>query len=222
MKINQKKLIIILCYVMFVGALYLVSATLTRYTTNKKGVASFNIGQTLYFNYERGDLFRNNTLIIGVETETPVMDESGNIIDVERRIETMNVAPGDSLTYHCFISNYNLTTLERNGVDGQFYVSAIAEFTMPSQKANYKLNCLLSYREITDSNGSNPFKNFTSDQDLNLPVYDETKPETKARYEFQITVVLDDQIKSTSADDYIDATLSILLFVDATNDVVVS
>lgn len=222
MKFTIKKLIMILLYVLLVGTLYLASATFTKYVSTKTGVATFNIGQKLYFNYERGELFRNNNLIIGVEVENPIYNESGDLVDIGRRIETMNVTPGDNLVYHFYVSNYNLTTLERNGVDGSFYISAISELSMPAQKANYRLSCTLSYREIPEEGDPTPFKNFTSDKDLDLPIYVESDPTTHMSYEFEIYVILDDQIKATSADDYVDATMSILLFIDATNDVMVA
>lgn len=221
MKFTNKKLMIILLYILLVSTLYLTSTTITKYSTYRRGVATFNIGQKLYFHYERGDLFRNNNLIIGVEMEEPIYDENGNLTDIQRRIETMNVTPGDNLTYHFYVSNYNLTTLERNGVDGSFYISAVAEFSMPSQKSNYKLNCTLSYREVSQEGDVKPFKNFTSDKELDLPIYVEDDFATHMNYEFEIYVILDEQIKTTSADDYVDATLSILLFIDATNDIVV-
>lgn len=222
MKFTNKKWIILLVYVLLVSALYLASATLTKYSTGKGINATFNIGQKLYFDYKRGDLFRNDNLIIGVEVEEPIYDKDGNLIDNGRRIETMNVTPGDNLKYHFFVSNYNLSTLERNGIDGSFYISAFAEFTMPAHQTNYKLNCTLSYREVSDDDQPKPFKNFTSDQKLDLPVYVEDDPTTYMNYEFEIFVILDEQIKTTSADDYIDSTLSILLFIDAANDVVVA
>lgn len=221
MKFTSKKLIIILLYVLLVDVLYLTSATFTKYTSTKTSIATFNIGQTLYFNYERGELLRNNISIIGVEVENPIYNESGELIDTERRIETMNVTPGDNLTYHFYISNYNSTTLEKNGVDGAFYVSAFSALSMPAQKANYRLNCTLFYRKISEEGDPTPFQTFTTDQELDLPVYIENDSTTHMKYEFEIYVVLDDQIQATSADDYIDATLSILLFIDATNDVVV-
>lgn len=221
MTLKNKKIIIALLYVLLVGTLYVASATLTKYVTNKNGNYTFNIGQTLYFDYTRGELYRNNTLIVGVEVENPIYNEKNEVIDVERRIETMNVTPGDNLTYRFYVSNYNLETLERNGVEGIFYVSAVAEFTMPALKANYKLSCSLAYREVNEIGSQDIFKNITSDKEFNLPKYDELDPSTKMNYEFEIYVVLDEQIQSTSADDYIDATLSILLFIDATNKIVV-
>jgi len=219
MKFTNKKWMFLLLYVLLVSALYLASATLTKYSSGREIDATFNIGGKLYFNYKRGDLFRNDNLIIGVEVEEPIYDSEGNLIDSGRRIETMNVTPGDSLKYHFFVSNYNLSTLEKNDVDGSFYISAFAEFTMPAHQTNYKLNCMLSYREVSEDGSSKPFKSFTSDQKLDLPVYIEGDSTTYMNYEFEITVILDEQIKATSADDYIDSTLSILLFIDAANDV---
>lgn len=222
MKFTSKKWMFLLLYVLLVCALYLASATLTKYSSGKEVGGEFNIGGNLYFNYKRGDLFRNDNLIIGVEVEEPIKDEEGNEIDTIRRIETMNVAPGDSLKYHFYVSNYNLSTDDKNGIDGSFYISAFAEFTMPAHQTNYKLNATLSYRAVSDDNQTQPFKSLTSDQKLNLPVYVEGDSTTYMNYEFEVSVILDEQIDMTSADDYIDSTLSILLFIDAANDVVIA
>ncbi len=219
MKFANKRWMFLLVYVLLVSALYLASATLTKYSSGEKVDATFNIGGNLYFNYKRGDLYRNDNRIDGIAIEKPVYDESGNQVDTEYRIETMNVVPGDSLKYRFFVSNYNLSTSEANNLDGSFYISAYAEFTMPAHHTNYKLSCTLAYREVTTNGEPKPFKIFTSDQQLDLPVYVENKADSHMDYEFEIFVILDEQIATTSADDYIDSTLSILLFIDAANDV---
>lgn len=222
MKITKKKLLIIMLYVAFVGVLYLASSTLARYTSKSDITGTFNIGQKLYFKYDRGDLFRNDNLIIGAFIEEEIKNDEGEVIGIEKRVETMNVTPGDNLTYHFYISNYDIDTLEKNGIDGTFYISAVTEFAMPVHQTNYKLKCNLAYRKIPKTGDPGPFKNFESDREMDLPVYDENDENTQIKYEFQVYVILDDQIKTTSADDYIGATLSIILFIDATNDVKVS
>ncbi len=221
MKFKSKKWMFLLVYVLLVSALYLASATLTKYSSGETVNATFNIGGNLYFKYQRGDLYRNDNRIDGIEVEEEIKDETGNKVDTKRRIETMNVIPGDSLKYRFFVSNYNLSSspLEANTIDGSFYITAYAEFTMPAHQTNYKLSCTLAYREVTTNGEPKPFTNFTSDLQLDLPIYDEDDPTTHKNYEFEIFVILDEQIETTSADDYIDSTLSILLFIDAANDV---
>lgn len=221
MKITKKKYLILILYVAFILVMYLASSTLARYTSRTDIKGTFNIGQKLYFKYERGELFRNNNLIIGAFIEEEIKDETGEVIGVEKRVETMNVNPGDNLTYHFYISNYDEDTLEKNGIDGSFYISAVTEFAMPVTSTNYKLKCNLAYRQIPETGEPGPFKNFESDREMDLPIYSETDPTKRIKYEFQVYVILDDQIKTTSADDYIGATLSIILFIDATNDVTV-
>ena len=49
---------------------------------------------------------------------------------------------------------------------------------------------------------------------IDLPPFDEQK----VKYEFKITVMIDDQIENTTSDDYFDATLSINLFINAASD----
>lgn len=217
---SVKKRIITLLYLLFVAALYLVSSTITKYTTGHEGSGSFNIGQKLYFNYERGELYRNNNLIIGNPVEEEKYDEEGNIVDIVKRIETMNVTPGDNLTFHFYVSNFNLETNEVNGLDGIFYVSSYAEFTMPAIQSSAILKCTLAYREIPIEEGvePGPFRTFTSDNKISLPVYNKDDPTSIIKYEFKVYVILDDQISTTSADDYIDATLSISLFIDASEN----
>ncbi len=215
-----KKKIIISLVIIFVALLYSISSTITKYTTGHDGTGTFNIGKKLYFNYERGDLFRNNNLIVGNPVEEDVFDSNGQKIDVIKRIETMNVTPGDNLTYHFYVSNYDLTTSEKNGISGAFYVTSYAEFLMPALQKMENLECTLAYRVIPNEAAvdAGPFRTFSRDSKLNLPVYDDTDRNSMVKYEFQVYVILDDQISTTSADDYIDATLTISLFIDAASN----
>ena len=93
MKIKLKYLVFI-AYVALVASLFVVSLTMARYVSNIGTEGSFEIGDQLYFNYERSVLYRGDQLIVGKEVYDA---EFGGTI-----IETMNVAPGDNITYHFY------------------------------------------------------------------------------------------------------------------------
>ncbi len=217
---NKKLLLMLMFYVLFITALYFSSKTLTRYFSHNDINGSFDIGKKLYFQYERGDLFRNNQLIVGTPIEEKNYDDEGNLISINRRIETMNVIPGDKLVYHFYFSNYNLETLEANGVDGVFHAYGTSLLSIPVQGQTYDLNCEIKYRKVDqDGTALSSYKSFTSDLDENLPIYDKNNSDSYIRYEFQIAVTLDDQIESTDKDDYFGATLSIYLSIVAANKI---
>lgn len=222
---KTKKILYIFLYMLFVVAVYLTSSTLTKYSTKQDPVGNFNIGDKLYFNYERGDLYRNNQVIIGVPISEYIYDENGKVVDEVRRIETMNVAPSDTLTYHFSISNVNEATGEQNGVVGYFRLSATSVLSMPAyrnldgtaQATTWNIPCTISYCKVDKNGTKTQFKNLTKDVDIDLPVYDENDDSTFMKYEFQVYVILDDQVRASSDDDYVDATSTIYLFIDATN-----
>lgn len=148
------------------------------------------------------------------------------MIEEVRRIETMNVAPADTLTYHFSVANVNEATGEQNGVAGYFKISATSILSMPayrnpdgtSQAKTWNIACTISYRKVYKNGTKTQFKNLTSDANIDLPVYDENDDSTFMKYEFQVYVVLDDQVRASSDDDYVDATSTIYLFIDATNN----
>lgn len=223
---NKKLIIMMAFYVLFMGVLFLSSNVLTRYFTNSEINGNFDIGKKLYFEYERGDLFRNDQLIVGVKVEDPKYDEEGNVVSYSRRIETKNVIPGDALVYHFYLSNYNPDTNEANGIDGVFHTYGTAQLSMPEAGMIFDLKCEIQYRKVDEFGNSvvgdaGNFKSFTSDSDENLPVYDKVNhTSTYSRYEFTIKVQLADQIDSTDSNDYFGAVLSIYLSVIAANKIV--
>lgn len=212
---NKRLILLLITYVLFIVVAILSSTTLTKYFTNTEVNGNFDIGKNLYFQYERGELYRNNQLIVGVDVEEPEYDNNNQVIDVNRRIETMNVIPGDTLVYHFYISNYNLETKEANGMDGIFKAYGSAILAMPVKKATYDLNCEIVYREVDKDNKElTAFKKFTTDLNGELPEYNESNYK---KYEFQISVTLNDQIEETDTDDYFGATLSIYLTIVSAN-----
>ena len=231
---KKKTIVIIIAYLLVIAAVYLTSTTLTKYTKNFSSTGDFNIGDHLFVNYERGQLYRNNQLIVGVEIDEGEKGADGSTA-TKRRIETMNVAPSDLLVYHFYVSNYDIKTIkdaagkdvevkdelgnpiiaDQNSVLGQFHVTSTAILSMPAHGSSYNLSCTLTYRKVNDDGTFGEWLDFPVDTDVDLPIYDNQK----VLYEFQVYVLLDDQVETTSHDDYVGATLSILIFVDAADKI---
>lgn len=231
---KKKSILLLIAYLCVVFAVYLTSSTLTKYVSTQSSTGNVNLGSRLFINYERGQLYRNNQLIVGVEIDEGDVGADNKVAET-RRIETMNVAPSDLLVYHFYVSNYDELTEkdandndipvldgegnpvigDKNGVLGQFHVSATSILSMPAHGSSYNLECTLTYRKVNDDGTFDEWLDFPSDKDVDLPVYDPEDPSSKVLYEFQVYVILDDQVETTSNDDYVGATMSILIFVDA-------
>lgn len=212
---NKKRLIFLVFYVALVGLVYFTSSTLSKYVSTNKTEGDFTIGEKLYFDYTRGDLFRGDQLIIGVPIEEKII-EDGVEVGVRKRIETMNVAPGDELRYTFTVSNTNETKSEYNSVDAEYHVSATAILSMPVRQSSYSLKCTIRYVIVNSDGTKGTLTDLPADMNLDLPKYLGT-PATEYKYVYEVQVILDDQVEATSKDDYIGATLSIYLFVDAAN-----
>ena len=128
-----------------------------------------------------------------------------------KRLETMNVAPGDTIKFHFYVSNFS--DLDNNSVDGYFHPVANGLLELPIKRSNFDVECVVTYRKVpTDgSAATNLFTQVTSDLKLDLPPVSEEL----VKYEFVVTVVLDNQIANTTSDDYFDAKLEIELFMNA-------
>lgn len=212
----KKRFIIFAIYLLFVLCMFFTGSALAKYISTSSTEIGFQIGSTLYFNYERHELYRNDQLIVGVEIE---YEENG---EKYRRIETMNVVPGDSLTYHFYVSNFNTKTGEMNAIDGLFFPNAKATLALPMKGSIYDVDCSIQYREITlteDADGNitesvGNWTNLVTGGYIDLPEGNKEK----VKYEFRISVIIDDQVEDTTSDDYFDATLSIKLFINAASD----
>ncbi len=209
---KTRKLFVILYFVLALVVI-LTASTLAKYTSGTNANIGFEIGNKLYFKYDRSNLYRNDKLIIGTEVE---FEQDGEIV---RRIETMNVVPGDGLKYHFFVSNFNTETNEENGIEGTFRPISNAIVSLPIKQQTYDIDCIITYRAIPlDANGNelanntNQFATLTSS--INLP----KASEEKVKYEFQISIILDDQITNTSSDDYFGASLNIYLFINGASN----
>ena len=206
----KKRIVFIMFYVVFVLCAFLTAGSIAKYISTESGDLGFQIGSTLYFNYDRHELYRNDQLIVGVETE---YEENGQIF---KRIETMNVVPGDNLTYHFFVSNFDTKTGETNNIAGEFFPNAKTTLALPVKGSVYDVNCTITYRRVaygSEDTGtySDVWNNLVSGSYLDLPV---TSTE-KVKYEFKVSVLIDDQVENTTSEDYFDATLTIKLFINA-------
>ena len=209
----KKRFVIFLIYLSFVLCMFFTGSALAKYISSTSTEIDFQIGSTLYFNYERHELYRNDQLIVGVEVE---YEENG---EKYRRIETMNVVPGDSLTYHFYVSNFNTKTGEMNAINGLFFPNAKGTLALPMKGSIYDVDCSIQYREITiteDADGKitesiGNWTNLVTGGYIDLP----EGSKEKVKYEFRISVIIDDQVEDTTSDDYFDATLTIDLYFNA-------
>ena len=206
----KKRYIILSVYLVIMSLICLSTGILAKYITVKDKELDFTVGSVLYFNYERSDLYRNNQI---VATTPSVYEENGVQYQL---LETMNIAPGDSLTYHFFVSNFNEVTGNQNLVDGLFYPNTNATLSLPIKGTIENVNCTILYRQVpSDANDTSVpsdgvWNNLTEGSYFDLP---QTQVK-KVKYEFKVSVVVD-EIEDTTHEDYFNAVLSIKLFVNA-------
>lgn len=210
----KKRYILFTTYLVFLGLIYLASGILAKYVSVEDSEIDFTVGSILYFNYERSDLYRNNQI---VPVTPSVYEEDGENFTL---LETMNVVPGDSLTYHFYVSNFNGTTGDQNIIDGLFFPNTYATLSLPMKGEIYNVNSTILYREVpydstdTTTPNNNVWNNLVEGKYLDLPPVSMKK----VKYEFKVTVVVDDQVENTSHEDYFDAVLTIKLFINAASD----
>lgn len=210
----QKRYIIFSLYLLILTILCLSTGILAKYIAEDDEELDFTVGSVLYFNYERSDLYRNNQIVPAIPS---VYEENGKTYQL---LETMNVAPGDSLTYHFFVSNFNTASGDQNLIDGLFYPNTNATLSLPIKGEIYNVDCTILYRQVPyDENDTSVpadgvWNNLVEGKYLTLP---QTSVQ-KVRYEFKVTVVVDDQVQGTTHDDYFNAVLSIKLFINAASN----
>ena len=210
----KKRHLLFLTYLVFIVMICIGSGILAKYVTTNDSEIDFSVGSVLYFNYERSDLYRNSQ----IAPVTPsVYQEDGENFEL---LETMNVVPGDSLTYHFYVSNFNSVTGDQNIIDGLFFPNTNATLSLPTKGEIYQVNSTILYREVpydstdTTTPSNNVWNNLVEGNYLDLPPVSQKK----VRYEFKVTVVVDDQVENTDHEDYFDAVLTIKLFINAASD----
>lgn len=213
MKIRHLLLVL---YIMIITSTIFVVITFSKYTEVIKPETNFQVGDQLHFAYSRGDLYRNNTLIIGVPSS---YEDDGEIISC---IETMNVIPGDTIIYYFSITNFD--NEKENNVAGMFYTVANGLLSLPIKQSTYDVTCSIFYREVPlDENGNDkilgenetPTTFVQLTDNLELPV----TSSKKVKYEFRVTANLAGQIENTVSDDYFGATLHLNLYFNAASKV---
>jgi hypothetical protein len=210
----KKRYYIFLVYLALVGLLTFSSGIMAKYVSEDDSKIDFSVGSILYFNYERSDLYRNNQVVPVIPS---VYEEDGEKFTL---LETMNVVPGDSLTYHFFVSNFNDVTGDINHIDGLFFPNTNATLSLPMKGEIYNVNSNILYREVpydstdTTTPSNNVWNNLVEGNYLDLPPVSIRK----VKYEFRVTVIVDDQVKDTTHEDYFDAVLTIKLFINAASD----
>ena len=210
----KKKYYLLIIYLVFIVMICLGSRILAKYISTNDSEIDFSVGSILYFDYERSDLYRNNQI---VPVTPSVYQEDGENFEL---LETMNVVPGDSLTYHFFVSNFNNVTGDYNIIDGLFFPNTSATLSLPMKGETYNVNSNILYREVpydstdTTTPNNNVWNNLVEGNYLDLP----PASVRKVRYEFRVTVVVDDQVENTNHEDYFDAVLTIKLFINAASD----
>lgn len=210
----KKRHVLLIVYLVFVGMLCIGSGIFAKYASTEDSEIDFSVGSILYFNYERSELYRNNQI---VPVTPSVYQEDGENFEL---LETMNVVPGDSLTYHFYVSNFNSVTGDQNIIDGLFFPNTNATLSLPMKGEIYNVNSTILYREVpydstdTTTPSNNVWSNLVEGNYLDLPPVSIRK----VRYEFKVTVVVDDQVENTDHEDYFDAVLTIKLFINAASD----
>ena len=160
------------------------------------------------------DRYRNSQIVPVTPSVYEEDDENFTLL------ETMNVVPGDSLTYHFYVSNFNSVTGDQNIIDGLFFPNTNATLSLPMKGEIYNVNSTILYREVpydstdTTTPSNNVWNNLVEGNYLDLPPVSVRK----VRYEFKVTVVVDDQVEDTDHEDYFDAVLTIKLFINAASD----
>lgn len=210
----KKRYYIFVIYLALAGLLIFSSGIMAKYVSVDDSEIDFSVGSILYFNYERSDLYRNNQVVPVIPS---VYEEDGEKFTL---LETMNVVPGDSLTYHFFVSNFNDITGDINHIDGLFFPNTNATLSLPMKGEIYNVNSNILYREVpydstdTTTPSNNVWNNLVEGNYLDLPPVSIRK----VKYEFRVTVIVDDQVKDTTHEDYFDAVLTIKLFINAASD----
>lgn len=210
----KKRCIIFLVYLVVVFVLTLSSTILAKYVTDKKSELDFTVGSILYFNYERSDFYRNEQ-IVPTTPSVYVEDETRYQL-----LEAYNIVPGDSLTYHFYVSNFNTKTKDENIIDGLFFPNTSATLMIPFLGKIFNVDSTISYRMVpydetdTTTPADGVWHNLVEGEYLDLP----PSSVQKVKYEFKVTVIVDDQVEGTTSEEYFNATLTIKLFINAASD----
>lgn len=218
-KNHRKKVFVLSIYLLFAISICLFSYTAAKYISYGKAGGGMEVGQ-LYLGYDRGDLFRNDILIVGVE-----VSENGT-----ERIETMNVKPDDILTYYFTISNYEairdantneiIEITEQNNVYAKYKMTIYAELLLPvviDPLTNSALKVTLPCQVMKLMNaetGTYAVVDLSEEQDL--VAFSEGDLTTYYDQTYRIRVEDTQQISNLTSKDYFGASLRMYIKIEAT------
>lgn len=212
----KKKIILYSIYFLFVLSLCLFSITFAKYVSDGKLGGGLDVGE-LYLGYQRGDLLRNDILIVGVEVTE----------DGLTRIETMNVKPNDVITYYFSIENYlanydetgNIVEiLKSNAVSATYKMKITAELWLPvvldseGNQLKIELPCQVS-KEVDKASGT-----YTAvDLALNyeLPAFSQNDKTSYFEQKYRVRVEDTQQLQDLTSKDYFGASLKIFIQLQA-------
>lgn len=218
-KNHKKKLFILSIYLLFAISMCLFSYTAAKYISYGKAGGSMEVGQ-LYLGYERGDLFRNDILIVGVE-----VTENGT-----ERVETMNVKPNDVLSYFFTVSNYQATRdeltneiieiTEQNNVSAKYKMTIYAELLLPvvidpNTGTAMKVTLPCQVMKLTNAE-TGTYSVVDLAEEYDLVAFSESDLNTYYSQTYRIKIEDTQQIHNLTSEDYFGSSLRIYIKIEAT------
>lgn len=204
---------------LFAISMCLFSYTAAKYISYGKAGGSMEVGQ-LYLGYERGDLFRNDILIVGVE-----VTENGT-----ERVETMNVKPNDVLSYFFTVSNYQATRdeltneiieiTEQNNVSAKYKMTIYAELLLPvvidpNTGTAMKVTLPCQVMKLTNAE-TGTYSVVDLAEEYDLVAFSESDLNTYYSQTYRIKIEDTQQIHNLTSEDYFGSSLRIYIKIEAT------
>ena len=218
---NKKKILMYVVYFIFVLSITLFASTFAKYVSSVEVGGNVEVGE-LCLGYRRGDLYRNDVLIIG--------EEEANAEGVTF-VETLNFKPEDKVVYYFNISNYignydlnDVLTgiLKYNTVSAKYKITIVSELHLPAYNGGTTLivPCLVT-KEIEAETGTFTAVDLT--QIFDLPSYMPNEDGTlnnATLYSQKYKIELEEtaQLSELRAADYFGAELIINITVSAVQD----
>ena len=217
---NKKKILMYVVYFIFVLSITLFASTFAKYVSNVEVGGNAEVGQ-LCLGYRRGDLYRNDVLIVG--------EEEANANGVTF-VETLNFKPEDKVVYYFNICNYigiydqkELVGYKKfNNVTAKYKITISSELHLPAYNggSSMVIPCLVT-KEIVQETGTFVAVDLT--QSFDLPAYMPNQDGTvnnsslySQRYRIELEETV--QLSELRAADYFGAELIINITVTAVQD----
>lgn len=217
---SKKKILLYLAYFVFVISIVMFSSTFAKYVSKIEVGGNAQVGE-LCLGYRRGNLYRNDILIIGVEEA----NAEGVIF-----VETLNFKPNDIIVYYFTINNVlgtfdkegKITKISKyNSVDATYKISIVAKLRLPSYKDEngdptiYTVPCI-----VTVETSPNTYTAADLNETYDLPLYnpnldDSINTESVFLQNYRIQLEETGQLSQLDSKDYFGAELNIYITVTA-------